>query len=133
MSYERTDASFRLIAISAALLVLWVALSLGGAAWMYRAHYDVPASPGRWMRQASFTNGPKVKTSITLDWAELNQATNRHLDEYAWVDRQSGIAQIPIDRAMDWIAAHGVGAAHEEPAPSSVRTEAPHDREGTRK
>ena len=35
---------------------------------------------------------------------ELREQQRRSLDEYRWVDRQRGIAQIPIDRAMQMVA-----------------------------
>jgi hypothetical protein len=37
-------------------------------------------------------------------------AENAKLSQYHWVDRQSGIAAMPIDRAIDMIAARGLPA-----------------------
>jgi hypothetical protein len=35
---------------------------------------------------------------------DLRNAQRRELERWGWVDRQRGVAQIPIDRAMDLVA-----------------------------
>lgn len=37
----------------------------------------------------------------------LREEKRRSLDQYGWVDRDAGIARIPIERAMDLVAADG--------------------------
>jgi hypothetical protein len=44
---------------------------------------------------------------------EQRAKERRRLDSYGWVDRDAGIAHIPIDRAIDQIAA-GAGQPSEE-------------------
>jgi len=40
------------------------------------------------------------------------------LERYAWVDKQNGIAQIPIERAIELVAEHGLPALPPVPAPA---------------
>jgi hypothetical protein len=100
MNYESRDASLRVIGISTAILVFWIAGSLAVAAWFYAAHYSPPPTRA-WLRQTSFTEGPTERTSIEQDWSSLQEETKRRLESYGWIDRKAGIAQIPIERAMD--------------------------------
>ncbi|HEY0257932.1 MAG TPA: hypothetical protein VGC39_10855 [Candidatus Methylacidiphilales bacterium] len=43
---------------------------------------------------------PRLQTDARRDLQELRAGEDQHLDRYAWVDRQQGVAQIPIERAM---------------------------------
>jgi hypothetical protein len=54
---------------------------------------------------------PKPNLQIDDDRAErtvLLAAQNEKLNSYGWIDRSSGIVQIPIDRAMDLLAQRGL-------------------------
>ncbi len=124
MSYERTDASIRLIVISAAIVLFGVLGSLVAAAALYRGRYDEHVTATGMKRQTSFTGGPFVQTSIARDWADASTASKR-LTEYAWVDREAGIARIPIERAMEWIATHGVDGAMNTAPASRIKIEEP--------
>ena len=50
------------------------------------------------------------------DTAELHAREDLLLDHYSWVDRSSGKVRIPIARAMQLIAQHGLPTAESEPA-----------------
>jgi hypothetical protein len=50
------------------------------------------------------------------DVAELHAREDLLLDHYSWVDRSSGKVRIPIARAMQLIAQHGLPTAEPEPA-----------------
>ena len=45
MSYEKQDASLRLVGIAAALLAFGIAASLGASAWWYAARYRAAVTP----------------------------------------------------------------------------------------
>lgn len=44
-------------------------------------------------------------SNVAADLAEINAREARRLESYQWLDRPSGRVQIPIDRAMELIAA----------------------------
>lgn len=46
--------------------------------------------------------------AITKPGLDLRDQERASLAVYAWVDRDAGIASIPIERAMDLVAAHPV-------------------------
>ncbi|HVS50830.1 MAG TPA: hypothetical protein VHD62_00645 [Opitutaceae bacterium] len=112
MSYEKQDASLRLVAITTALLVFGVVASLGVSAWWYDARYGgsdaVPAD----FRQTSFTHGAEAQPDIVQSAREVEVTARERLENYEWVDRAQGVARIPIERAMDLVA-HGA-----KPVPS---------------
>ena len=105
MSYEKQDASLRLVGIAAALLAFGIAASLGASAWWYAARYRAAVTPDPAGEATSFTHGPAAEPDIRRDWREVEASARARLEGYAWVDRDAGIARIPIERAMALIAA----------------------------
>lgn len=108
--YEPADASPRYILIGGSLLGLGVVLSLIISALLYRA-----GDQGRRVFNSaqSFRHGPAEKTGIALDWAEQDRLVRAHLEEYGWVNRPAGIVRIPVDRALDLVAAESAAAEKE--------------------
>lgn len=99
--YEASDASPRVVAFTALAIVLGVLMSLAVAEAFVR-----PQAQARALGAAgSFRHGPAERSSIAQAWAEQDAAVRDHLDRYAWVDRSTGIVQIPINRAMELLIA----------------------------
>jgi hypothetical protein len=58
---------------------------------------------------------PRLQTDDgNLEIAEMHAREDLLLDYYSWVDRKSGKIRIPIARAMQLIAQHGLPVAPEE-------------------
>jgi hypothetical protein len=100
MSYETKDASLSVIGVSAVILAFLVVASIAGSAWMYRGSGVAPSS----IRQTSFRFGSEQRIDIREDYAQVIHTADERLHRYRWVDRNAGIAQIPIDRAMELVA-----------------------------
>jgi hypothetical protein len=102
--FEPTDASPRGIVIVTASLAVGIALSFLAASWLYRAH-DAERPRDRVESFAnSFRHGSEERSSIEKTWSELEPETQAHLRGYHWRDREHGVVQIPIERAMELIA-----------------------------
>ena len=43
---------------------------------------------------------PRLQTNPLRDLQAVRAVEDSHLERYAWIDREHGVAQIPIDRAM---------------------------------
>jgi hypothetical protein len=56
---------------------------------------------------------PRLEVQSGQSLAPYLAAERRRLDTYRWIDRQAGIAAIPIDRAMDLVAQRGLPARPE--------------------
>jgi len=106
---ERTDASLRVIGLTAAALAFGVAAALGVARVVCLHPAVGPAAPALGAA-ARFQHGPDQRTSIADDWAVLDRTTRERLETYGWVDRRTGVVRIPIERAMDRLAQGGKAA-----------------------
>jgi hypothetical protein len=65
---------------------------------------------------------PRLEENPPKDLAELRARENAVLESYAWVDKQKGTAQIPVDRAIDILSERGLPVpptATPGPAPSA--------------
>jgi hypothetical protein len=113
MSYEHKDASLKVIGVSAGLLALMVAASIGTSFAVYDARYHGTDAVPTAGRTTSFKNGAGEQIGILVDYGQVVRAADERLNGYAWVDRNAGIARIPIDRAMELIAS----GAKPAPAP----------------
>ena len=117
--YERSDAQTRpLIAFGVALGVL-IAVSLIVSAWLdtgltpsYEA--TVPIAKSYDAREAPLDPSWPVLQANPYDDFEGHRASiEQLLTSYEWIDHQTGIARIPIDRAIA-IYLEREGAAPEE-------------------
>jgi hypothetical protein len=43
---------------------------------------------------------PRVQNNPLRDLEEVRRVEDSHLDQYGWIDRPHGVAQIPVERAM---------------------------------
>jgi len=115
--YERRDASPRIIVLTAAGLAVCLAIVLIVAAWIYRAHYRQLPTASRDPVAMSFQHGATAQTSLARDWVEQDRSVRAHLQTYGWINREAGVARIPIERAMELIATGPARNAREAPAP----------------
>jgi hypothetical protein len=51
--------------------------------------------------------GPRLQPAPPRDLAELRARDERALTTYGWVDRDHGVARIPVDRAIEIMAEKG--------------------------
>ena len=108
--HEHHDASVRAI--------LWVAAGLVGITaliqvvlyfhmeglWRLRQRALPPASPVAGALPSE-PPAPRLETAPALDLRALRAAEDAQLRGYGWVDRGGGVVHIPIERAMDLVAA----------------------------
>jgi hypothetical protein len=53
---------------------------------------------------------PRLQSSPTLELNELRAREDQEMSGYRWVDRSAGIIEIPVDRALELVAARGLPA-----------------------
>jgi len=68
---------------------------------------------------------PSLQKLPQNDLAQFEAAQRGALSGYAWVDRDHGVARIPIDDAMRMVAARGVHAYDPLQASSATAADAP--------
>lgn len=93
------------------LVVIWIIVLLlyfvfTGLA-RYRAAVSAPALPLA-KQLNSAPPAPRLQASPRMDLKDWRAYEDSQLNHYGWADRQKGIATIPIERAMQIVAARGI-------------------------
>ena len=111
--HERRDVDVRALFIVAFLLLLsGIAIFIVVALML---HYFKVHEPSVTAGQANIPvtrardfPQPRLLIKPGASLAELRAAEDADLNSYGWVDRNAGIARIPIDRAMQLLLEHGL-------------------------
>ena len=105
--HERKDADVLGVALVAGLVLLIVAVSLLTARGLFRfaAQGDKPARPPG--RSAQFPE-PRLEAHPVANFTAARVEAEKELHSYGWIDRKSGVAHVPIERAMRLLLEHGL-------------------------
>lgn len=63
---------------------------------------------------------PRLQVLPHQELQDYCAAQQQEVNSYGWIDQQSGVVRVPIDRAMDLILARGLPARPAEPAGSAT-------------
>ncbi|MDY6812196.1 MAG: hypothetical protein SV108_00755 [Pseudomonadota bacterium] len=101
--YERRDVPWWVAAASAAGVLVLIGLVLWGLAALFGHLREGPWTP----QPAPFAAtadadwpDPQLQAAPAAELARLRQASARRLDSFGWVEREAGLAHIPIELAM---------------------------------
>jgi len=75
------------------------------------AEAGLPLSPSAMVSVQKQPPEPRLQRHAAQDMRDWRAAEERALHQYAWIDPDKGIVQIPVERAMDLIAQRGLPAA----------------------
>ena len=111
LGHEHTDVVPRPIVVAGIGLAL--ALILAGAVALglfdlfaaYEARVSPPANPLAAAEGPRLPPEPRLQVHPIKDLRELHEAEDTLLDHYGWVDKNTGVVRIPIERAIDLLAA----------------------------
>lgn len=140
--HEARDIDVTRVVIAGTILLLVCALSLVAMNWTfnYFAVREAKTQP----RPSTLTPTagreeppePKLQTASSDDLRTLRAAEETELTSYGWIDKKAGVVRIPVERAIDLVAARGLPLrpaegkpAHESelgkhaPQPSAARAE----------
>lgn len=110
--FERLDASARGVALAGAALAVTVVLCGVLAVWLAQVmeptHPSPPPISGHLER-----GGPPLNVEPEDTLADIRRRHRERLSGYDWLDRDAGIARIPIETAMRLLVERG----WQEPAP----------------
>jgi hypothetical protein len=130
--FEHTDVSSRGIVIAGAGVFagLWITAGLlyffYAALAQHREHVSPPVLP---LEEHGYVvpPAPRLQRSPREEMKEMNEYEDWELSHYHWLDQKQGIVAIPIDKAIDMIASHGIPPATGTPNPTNTPPQ-----EGTR-
>lgn len=124
-AHEGTDIHFSTVVRVMVILGLALVFSILAVIFFFR-HLE-QKYPGRTSEAAPQVTAsdlpplPRLQTHPLRDLRDVREVEDSHLNHYGWIDRQHGIAQIPIDRAiMLWVKSY----AANQPAPADPSTNA---------
>jgi len=110
--HESSDANARDLAkYGGGLLVLLVA-ALAAMSVLFRylaVQPDPNAGTATMAESRELPPEPRLQVTPTPDLERVLKSGDSVLASYGWVDRKAGIVRIPIERAMDLMAARGQG------------------------
>jgi hypothetical protein len=101
--YTGGDLDLRGLRVGACIIVGGIACALGAAALMLREQPPAANTPPH----AFAGKAPLLQPAPQPDRAAYFEEKRRATQAYGWVDREAGIARIPLDEAMKLMAAKG--------------------------
>jgi hypothetical protein len=103
LAVEKTDAPLWLYGSLAAGLAAFVIVSAVALRFIYPNAVSGPSDAPR-----GESAKPALQINAPADLTAHRAAEQRALTSYGWTDRQAGVVHIPIDRAMQDVAASGI-------------------------
>ncbi len=113
VAFEASDVDIRHTFITgvSVLIGIWVVIALVYFVFTYLAHQRAVNSPPP-LPIAAHGNPmppyPRLQPSPHKDLKEMRAREDWELNHYFWVDKAKGTVAIPIERAMDILAARGI-------------------------
>jgi hypothetical protein len=100
----------------ATLIILALMWAMGD--WFKRAEEarDRAPPPLPEAREDPIPPGPRLQTTPPRDMDELRAQDQQALTTYGWVDKERGVARIPVDRAMSILVEKGLRPADKKEA-----------------
>ncbi len=111
LGHEERDTNIRAILWFAAGLVATLVAVLLLTKWMFHAFPEPQGEaglPSAQIAAQSVPPEPRLQVNAPEDLKNMREREDRALDSYGWVDRESGIVRIPIQRAIDLLAERGL-------------------------
>lgn len=103
VAVEKTDAPLWLYAALAGGLATFLVVSVVALRFIYPSSVSGSSDAPRGQSAK-----PALQINAPADLAAHRAAEQRQLTSYGWVDRQTGVVRIPIERAMQNVAASGI-------------------------
>ncbi|HXJ16371.1 MAG TPA: hypothetical protein VNM68_04145 [Candidatus Polarisedimenticolia bacterium] len=122
--YERRDANIPALLQFAFWLAVLLAVTLVGMKWTFSYFNRTeplgpPASPLVKPGARVLPPSPRLQVQPHLELKDYCEAQQAVVNSYGWVDRQSGVVRIPVDRAMELVLERGLPARPSGEAPSA--------------
>lgn len=92
VGYDRHEAKAGLIAIISGSTIVLLLVMIVGVYWLYQTAYDV-------------VEYEQYSGVASKELQAIHDREEEQLHRYAFIDKEKGVVRIPIDRAMDLIAA----------------------------
>lgn len=113
IDFERTDINARGTFITgvSVLVGMWIVVALLFFFFAYLKHERAVSSPPPLPVEAHgnpMPPEPRLQASPRLDLKAFRAREDWELNHYHWIDKAKGTVAIPIERAMEMVAARGI-------------------------
>lgn len=111
VGHEHTDVHARPLVIAAIALTVGIVVAAALMLGLYdvfaarEARLSPPANPLAAAEGPRLPPQPLLQVHPVKDLHELREAEAAILDHYGWVDKNAGLVRIPVQRAIDLLAA----------------------------
>ena len=117
-AHEGADLNVPLVVRTAILVAITLAILIVAVTLLFhvfnRIYSNRTSEAAPRVTAQSLPPAPRLQVNPASDLEIVHAQENLHLEHYAWMDKQRGIAQVPIERAMDlWVKTY-------QPAPVSA-------------
>jgi len=120
---EHKDVSPNGIFIFLGGLLLSLGATLVFVAWLYGAFSTLQEEGAAGAPRVTGIPEPRIQRTPLTDIYDLRRHEDSILNSYGWVQPESGVARIPIERAMDLLAQRGLPArTGTDPGPTVPET-----------
>lgn len=110
--HETRDVSVRVVtwfAIGLIISGICIFVAMIGLYRFFKHEQPSPEPPSRIaFHPQNSAPEPRLQTVPKADLERLRASDDRQLNSYGWIDKQRGIINIPIERAMELIAERGL-------------------------
>lgn len=115
VGYEYRDISVKGIAQATFHFFFWSTLVIVLTYVGFYFALDLPIRPDKTPETIPSYPNPLLQgdVGVKVEISEVKRKEHEQLSQYGWVDKEKGIARIPIDKAMEEVAATGL-----QPTPS---------------
>ena len=127
LGYEPTDADVKAILVIVLIVVAVVcifAAALGGMIVLFGTEAERP-QVGPFAHARIEPPPPRLEAAPKQALEEVQHHEQQVLESYGWLDREAGIARIPIEQAMQLLATRGWTFRPGLDAPNSERAAGP--------
>lgn len=130
--YEKTDVESKPLMLFALVLAIVVSLACFVLIWLFgllereAERHDPRLSP---LVGGQTPPEPRLQTSPANDLARMRAAEDRALSGYRWIDKERGVVQLSIERAMELLLDEGLPETQAEVPPLGLP---PGEEEGQR-
>jgi len=109
--HEQSEVSVRLIVVSLGFLAVFTFITFLVVVGLFRYfHSFYGTDEAVRLSQPVIPPAPRIEVAPYEELQRLKAQEDHILSSYAWVDKEAGTVRVPIDRAIDMLAAKGVPA-----------------------
>ena len=112
--YADKDIPIGTLLLGALYITIFTVLSFVGVRFLFlhlnRSNEQAQRAVSAYAEQRVFPAEPRLQVDEPRTWQHQLAIEKAQTEEYAWEDQKAGVVRIPVERAMEVVAAKGLPA-----------------------